>query len=98
MELLTPLNDPQFAAKSAAYTGTAGTTASWPAGPQGVLVWTTTDSYIRVGDGAATVADTPMTGGTPVPFKVPNTGVPWSVSAIQIGAAGIVYAKPINVS
>jgi hypothetical protein len=99
MELLTPCNDPQFTTRTVTYTGAAGTTAAWPSGPQGVLVWSTSDAYIRVVDGAtvgATVADTPIPANTPVPFKVPNTGIPWSVSAIQISAGGTLFAKPIN--
>ena len=99
MELLRPLNDPQFAAQSATYTGTAGSVTGWNAGPQGVLVWSTSDAYIRVGEGAtATTADTPLPAFTPVPIFVPaGTGAPWRVSAIQITAGGTLYAKPINI-
>lgn len=99
MELLRPCNDAGFAAKSTAYTGTAGSTATWNAGPQGVLVWSTTDAYIRVGEGVtATTSDTPIPANTPVPFFVPQgTGAPWRVSAIQISASGTLYAKPINI-
>lgn len=98
MELLNPCLDPQFGCRSASYTTAAGSTLSWPAGPQGVVVWSTTDAYIRVGTEAATTADTPLPAGTPVPFKIPTTGVPWQVSALQVSAGGIVYAKPINIS
>lgn len=99
MELLNPCSDAVFTARSVAYTGTAGTTGTWPRGPQGVLVWSSTDAFIRVGeDVAATVADTPIPAGTPVPFFIPNdTGAPWSVSAIQVTAGGTLYAKPINI-
>ena len=99
MELLRPCNDSNFAAKSVAYTGTAGSTGTWPAGPQGVLVWSTTDAYIRVGEGVtATSSDTPLPAGVPVPFTVPvGTGAPWQVSAIKITTDGTVYAKPINI-
>ncbi len=99
MELLRPCNDAGFTARSVAYTGTAGSTATWNAGPQGVLVWSTTDAYIRVGEGVtATTSDTPIPAGTPVPFFVPQgTGAPWRVSAIQVAAGGTVYAKPINI-
>jgi hypothetical protein len=38
MELLNPLNDTFFLARTAAFTGTAGNTATWSAGPQGVGV------------------------------------------------------------
>jgi hypothetical protein len=99
MELLRPLNDAGFAAQSAAFTGTAGSTTGWNAGPQGVLVWSTTDAYIRVGEGAtATTSDTPLPAYTPVPFTVPpGTGATWRVSAIQVTSGGTVYAKPINI-
>lgn len=99
MELLRPLNDAGFATQSASYSGTAGSTTGWNAGPQGVLVWSTTDAYIRVGEGAtATSADTPIPAFTPVPFTVPGgTGGVWRVSALQIGVSGTVYAKPINI-
>ena len=99
MELLRPLNDAGFAAQSVAYTGTAGSTTGWNAGPQGVLVWSTTDAYIRVGNGVtATTADTPLPAYTPVPITVPQgTGGVWRVSAVQISAGGTLYAKPINI-
>jgi hypothetical protein len=99
MELLRPLNDAGFATQSVSYTGTAGSVTGWNAGPQGVLVWSTSDAYIRVGEGAtATTADTPLPAFTPVPIFVPaGTGAPWRVSAIQITAGGTLYAKPINI-
>ena len=99
MELLRPLNDSGFAAQSVAYTGTAGSVTGWNAGPQGVLVWSTTDAYILVGEGVtATTAATPLPANTPVPFTVPpGTGAVWRVSAIQISAGGTLYAKPINI-
>jgi hypothetical protein len=98
--------DPAYASKSVAYTGTAGTTGTWPAGPQGVLVWCTTDAYIRVGEGVtATTNDTPIPSYTPVPFFVPQagsgssgaTGGAWQVSAIQVTTGGTMYCKPINI-
>ena len=99
MELLRPLNDAGFATQNASYSGTAGSTTGWNAGPQGVLVWSTTDAYIRVGEGVtATSADTPIPAFTPIPFTVPpGTGATWRVSALQIGVSGTVYAKPINI-
>ena len=99
MELLNPLDDATFTARTASYTGTAGSTGTWPAGPQGVVVWSTTAAYVRVGESAtATTADTPIPPNTPIPFKVPGgTGAPWRVSAVQIGSNGTVYAKPINI-
>jgi len=99
MELLRPLNDAGFATQSVAYTGTAGSVTGWNAGPQGVLVWSTTDAYILVGEGVtATSAATPLPAYTPVPITVPQgTGGVWRVSAIQISAGGTMYAKPINI-
>ena len=99
MELLNPLDDATFTARTASYTGTAGSTGTWPAGPQGVVVWSTTAAYVRVGEGVtATTADTPIPANTPIPFKVPGgTGAPWRVSAIQVTGGGAVYAKPINI-
>lgn len=99
MELLRPLNDAGFSAYSVAYTGTAGSTTAWPAGPQGVVIWSTSAAYVRVGEGVtATTADTPIPANTPIPFSVPGgTGAPWRVSAIQVSAGGTVYAKPINI-
>jgi hypothetical protein len=104
MELLRPLNDAGFATQSVAYTGTAGSVTGWNAGPQGVLVWCTSDAYIRIGNGVtATTADTPLPANTPVPIYVPQpgdaggTGGTWRVSAVQITTSGTLYAKPINI-
>ncbi len=98
MELLNPLSKAGFPGATVAYTGTAGNTSTWQAGPQGVIVWSTTDSYIEVGEGAvATTASTPIPAYTPIPFAVPSgTGGLWRVSAIQISEAGSVYCKPVN--
>jgi hypothetical protein len=98
VELLRPVNDSTYGTKSVAYTGTAGSTGAWPVGPQGVLIWSTTDCYVRVGPGiTATTNDTPVPALTPITFFVPYiTGEPWRVSALQISAGGTVYAKPIN--
>ena len=98
MELLKPLSKTDFAAQTASYTGTAGNTTGWNAGPQGVLVWSDQPCYVEVGEGAvATTASTPIPAYTPVPFAVPLTvsGV-WRVSAIQVSSGGTVYAKPLN--
>ena len=96
MELLNPLNG--YPAYSVAFTGTAGSTTAWPPGPEGVVVWCTTDAYIRVGEGVtATTSDMPIPANTPIPFVVPDgTGAPWRVSAIRVSADGTLYAKPIN--
>ena len=99
MELLTPLADANYPTYTASYTGTAGSTTAWPAGPQGVVIWSSTDAYVLIGEGiTATSASFPLPANTPVPFTVPvGSGAPWRVSAIQISAGGTVYAKPINI-
>jgi hypothetical protein len=99
MELLNPLSDALYPGRTVAYTNTAGSTATWQAGPQGVVVWSTSAAYVVVGEGVtATTASTPIPPNTPIPFKVPEgTGAPWRVSAIRVGSDGDVYAKPINI-
>ena len=99
MELLNPLSDSTFPAQTASFTGTAGSTAGWNAGPQGVVVWATEPCYVVVGECVtATTASTPIPAFTPIPFTVPQgTGAVWRVSAIQLTGAGSVYAKPINI-
>lgn len=86
------------ATKTASYTGTAGNTDAFPYGYSSVLVWATTDAYVSVGAGAvATSSDTPVPAFVPVVIEVPSQGgVEWRVSAIQIAAAGTVYAKPLR--
>ena len=98
MELLNPLADTNFPAKSVSYTGTAGVTGTWGAGPQGVVVWSDQSCYVLVGEGVtATTASTPVPPFTPIPFKVPQgTGAAWRVSAIQVSTGGTIYCKPIN--
>jgi hypothetical protein len=98
MELLNPLADANFPAKSVSYTGTAGVTGTWDAGPQGVVVWSDQSCYVLVGEGVtATTSSTPVPPFTPIPFKVPQgTGAPWRVSAIQVSTGGTIYCKPMN--
>ena len=98
MQLLNPLDDSLFPAKTASYTGTAGSTGTWDAGVEALLVWTTTAAYISVGNNVtATTSSTPIPANVPVPFAVPKgTGGPWRVSAIQVASGGNVYAKPIS--
>jgi hypothetical protein len=99
MELLNPLADANFPAKSVAYTGTAGVTGTWNAGPQGVVVWSDQSCYVLVGENVtATTSSTPVPPYTPIPFKVPQgTGAQWRVSAIQVATGGTIYCKPINI-
>lgn len=98
---LNPAQDASFAAQSANYTGTAGSTAGWTYGPTKVLVWATSDAYIKVGNGVtATTANTPLPAYTPVEFMIPQppggAAGKWRVSAIQLSAGGTVYAKPMQ--
>jgi hypothetical protein len=99
MELLNPMAKADYPAKTASYTGTAGATNTWAAGPQGVVVWSDQSCYIEVGeDAVATTASTPIPPFTPIPFKVPaGSGAPWRVSAIQVSTGGTIYCKPINI-
>lgn len=100
MELLNPMIDASYPARTAAYTGTAGSTATWPDGPQGVVIWSDQPCYVVVGEGvtATTSNATPIPPFTPIPFVVPHgTGAPWRVSAIQVSTGGTIYCKPINI-
>lgn len=99
MELLRPLNDAAYAGKTFAV-GAASANASFPAGPQGVLVTTDTAAYVRVSDenSAATAGDTFVPANTPIPFYAPQTNdKTWYVSALQVSVGGNLYAKPINI-
>ena len=99
MELLNPLSKADYPSYNVAYTGTAGNTTAWPAGAQGVMVWSDQACYVEVGVGAvATTASTPIPPFTPIPFvlAVNTSGAPWRVSAIQVSTGGTVYCKPIN--
>lgn len=99
MEMLNPCIGTQFGPKTVGYTGTAGSTGTWPAGPQGVVVTVTSAAYVLVGEGvtASATNGTYVPANVAIPFKIPTgTGAPWQVSAIQVAAAGDLYAKPVN--
>lgn len=98
MELLNPLSKADFPAQTASFTGTAGSTTGWNAGPEGVMVWSTEPCYVVVGEGVtATTSDTPIPAFTPIPFKVqPTVSGVWRVSAIQVSSGGTIYCKPMN--
>ena len=97
MELLNPLSKADFPGRTVAYTGSAGNTADWNPGPEGVIIWSTTSCYVEVGPGAvATTASTPIPAFTPIPFYViMGTGAPFRVSAIRIEVDGVIYCNPI---
>lgn len=92
------LRSPMDVARTVAYTGTAGSTATWNPGPATVMVWCTTDCFVTVGEGlTATTSDTPLPAYTPIWLPVPRgSGAPWRVSAIQNSSGGSVFARPFN--
>lgn len=96
-EFINPMSDASYAGTSVAYTGTAGSTSTYPAGPEGVILCVTTAAYVTVGVGVtATSADTYVPANTLVKLKVPSgTGAPWRVSAVQVATGGTLYVKPI---
>lgn len=96
---ITPNFDASFPAQSVAYTGTAGSTSGWTTQPAGVLVWSTTDCYVAVGNSVtATSNDMPLPAYTPITITNPdiNKNGLCRVSAIQISAGGTIYAKPVS--
>lgn len=96
MSAFLAADDAGYAAQTASYTGTAGSTSTFQPGANAVLVFCTTAAYVKVGVGVtATTASTPLPANTPIIMRVPvGTGAPWRVSAIQIASGGNVYAKP----
>ncbi len=99
-----PITDAKYPARTVAYTGTAGTTSTWPiignggTTTGGVWVWTTTDAYVVVGNSvtATTSNGIPIPAYTPVTLPIPaDVKETWTVSAIQISAGGTLYAKPL---
>ena len=95
MDVITPSS---ATARTVAYTGTAGSTSTFPSGALAVLVWCTTAAYVKVGEGVtATTADLPIPANVPVLIQVPpGSGAAWRVSAIQIASGGDVYAKAVG--
>jgi hypothetical protein len=81
-----------------AYTGTAGNTANFQAGPQMVLVYCSTACFVKVGEAVtATTADFPLPANVVTVLRVPpGTGASWRVSAIQASSGGSVFAQPVN--
>lgn len=77
-----------------AYTGTAGTTTAFPASTNAVRVIATTDCFVRIGASPTAVADVDVYLPAYVAeyFTCPPNG---KVSAVQVAAAGTIYAIPI---
>lgn len=92
MDVINPRYD---ASKNVAYTAAAGTTGAFsPA--NAVLVWSTTDCYVKIGESVtATADDLPIPAFTPILIRI-NTQNPFVVSAIQISAGGTIYASPVD--
>ena len=100
MELLRPLDDSTYPAKTISASVTAANTSDWAAGPQGVLVWADAAIYVAVGPSAvASTNSTAIPANVPVPFYVEGSGtsLPWRVSARTLTSTGTVYCKPINI-
>ena len=97
MDFFNPLSDAVYPGKDVSYTGSAANSSAWPVGPEGVLIWASTDCYVAVGEGAvATSSSKCIPKDTLVPFKVPSgTGAPWRVSAIHVATNGVLHAKPL---
>jgi hypothetical protein len=95
MSLMIPSNN---GSKSASYTSSAGNTADFTLGVgDDVVVWCTTDAYVAVGNAVtATASSFPLPAYMPVRLRVPGEpGTSWRVSALQVSAAGTVYAQPV---
>jgi autotransporter-associated beta strand protein len=96
MELLNPLSQTGFPARSVAYTGTAGSTTTWPAGPQGVVVWSDQPCYIEIGDGVTATISAVMinaAGGNRV-LTIGGTGLS-VVNASNTFTGGVVLNSGI---
>lgn len=98
-----PITDEKYPARSVSYTGSAGTTSTWPvfngAASGGVWVWTTTDAYVTVGASLTATATNgiPIPAYTPVTIPIPSSCTEtFTVSAIQISSGGTLYAKPLS--
>ena len=76
--------------KKTAYSATAGST-TLPAETNTVIMWCTTNAYVRVG-ATATTTDFPLPAGVIAEISVDNkTGGPITVSAIRDTADGSFY-------
>jgi hypothetical protein len=89
------LRQPAGAGASVSYTGTAGvSSAAIPTPSNCVMVWCSTDAYIKVGPGstlAATAADTPLPALTPIFLPITDESGPNYISAIRISSSGTMY-------
>lgn len=80
---------------SFAYTGTAGNSSAITAVCTRILLWSTTDCYVKVGITAtATSADLPLPAFTPIELPLTDEGS--RVSALQVSAGGTLYFIPLG--
>jgi hypothetical protein len=79
--------------QSVAFTATAGTTS--PVGNQcrKIRIVVTSAAFVRVGSGAATIADPYMPAGVAPEYVLCTPGQ--SVSAIQVAAAGVLHVTEV---
>ena len=84
MELLKPCSKADYPAYSVAFTGTAGNTDAWAAGPQGVLVWASQACYVEVGVGA-------------LPNRLRRCRLPVHRRPRRLGAAGARWQHEVDV-
>jgi hypothetical protein len=89
---------PVGASANVAYTGTAGSTANFQAGPSTVMVYCSTACFVKIGEGRHRDDHRhPAAGERGRDLRVPpGTGAPWRVSAIQASSGGSVFAQPVN--
>ena len=89
--LLTPLYD---GSEAVSYTGTAGTSAALPGNCTAVMVWATTDTYIKVGASVtATSNDLMLPAYTPIIIPCEPADV---VSFLRIATSGTGYVNPFQ--
>lgn len=100
MPFIKPLKQAEFPSRTAASGAAAVGTATWSAGPQGVMIWADQACYVEVGEGVvASTGSTSIPANTPVVLAVPmGEGGPWRVSVLQVAVAGTVYCKPVNIA
>lgn len=96
--VICPHQDAAFGTQTSSYTGSSVATTGWKPGPSAVIVYATTDCYVRVGESVtATSADFPLIAYQYVVLDVPpGTGGTWQVAAIRVTNSGTLYAKPLS--
>ena len=99
MQLLNPLIDSNYPALTVAYTGTAGATAAYPPGPQGVSVFCTTAAYVVVGEAVTATTANVANPETSPPHRLSTpTAVARNWLGITSKADGKIFPiiRPLN--